>query len=158
MLFAKALAVAAMTAGVVSATYANGTVVYTTDIYTAYTTVCPEATSLTFNGVTYAVTESTTLTITNCPCTVVKPVTTSSTVICSTCAPTAPVYVNSTTAAITAPAAPATTSMAVVGTTSAITSTGAAATTSPFAGGANKAVVISGGSLAGLIGFAAYFL
>lgn len=38
----------------------------------AYTTYCPEATQITHNGVTYTITEATTLTITNCPCTVTK--------------------------------------------------------------------------------------
>jgi hypothetical protein len=44
-----------------SATYpnypTNQTVVYTTEVHTAYTTVCPAATELTFNGVTYTATE-----------------------------------------------------------------------------------------------------
>jgi len=35
----------------------NGTVVYTTEVHTAYTTVCPAATELTFNGHTYTATE-----------------------------------------------------------------------------------------------------
>lgn len=32
-------------------------VTYTTEIYTEYTTVCPSATTLSFNGVTYTVSE-----------------------------------------------------------------------------------------------------
>jgi hypothetical protein len=35
----------------------NETVVYTTEVHTAYTTVCPASTQLTFNGVTYTVSE-----------------------------------------------------------------------------------------------------
>ncbi|TVY29520.1 Clock-controlled protein [Lachnellula hyalina] len=55
------------------AAYNNGTV-YTTEIVTALTTYCPAATEITQNGVTYTITEATTLTITNCPCTVINPV------------------------------------------------------------------------------------
>ncbi|KHJ35442.1 putative mmc protein [Erysiphe necator] len=71
--------------------------VYITEVHTAYTTYCPTSTELVYNGVTYTATESTTITITNCPCTVVKPVITSSSVLCLTCNnayPTAPVYGN----------------------------------------------------------------
>jgi hypothetical protein len=50
------LAVLAASAVAVSA-YSNGTVVYTTDIVTAYTTYCPEATSITLGESTYTVTE-----------------------------------------------------------------------------------------------------
>lgn len=138
-----ALAALAATA---SAHY-NGTVVYTTEVHTAYTTVCPASTELTFNGVTYTATESQTLTITNCPCTVVKPVTTSSVV-----APTnPPVYTNATTAAPTA--AP---TKGSVGTT-VVPSAGP--TTTPIeASNGNKAFALSGASLAGLLGLAAYLL
>ncbi|EME80958.1 uncharacterized protein MYCFIDRAFT_183196 [Pseudocercospora fijiensis CIRAD86] len=47
---------------------------YTTEVVTQLTTYCPQATQITHGGVTYTVTEATTLTITNCPCTVTKPV------------------------------------------------------------------------------------
>jgi len=53
--------------------YDNGTV-YTTQIVTALTTYCPAATQITHNGQTYTITEATTLTITDCPCTLTKPV------------------------------------------------------------------------------------
>jgi len=39
-----------------TASYTNGTVVYTTEVHTAYTTVCPASTELTFNGITYTAT------------------------------------------------------------------------------------------------------
>jgi len=130
-----------------SASYYNGTVVYTTEVYTAYTTVCPASTELTFNGVTYTATESTTLTITNCPCTVVKPVTTSSVV-----APP-PVYTNATTAV---PTAPATTTKGAVGTT--VVPTSKPSSTPIEASSGNKAFAFSGASLAGLLGLAAYLL
>jgi hypothetical protein len=41
-------------------------------VVTALTTFCPYATKLTHNGITYTVTEATTLTITDCPCTVTR--------------------------------------------------------------------------------------
>jgi hypothetical protein len=50
----------------------NGTVAYTTIVTTAYTTYCPYATEVVQNGKTYTVTEATTLTITDCPCTLTK--------------------------------------------------------------------------------------
>lgn len=72
--------------------------VYITEVHTAYTTFCPSSTELVYNGVTYTATESTTITITNCPCTVVKPVVTSTSVFCLTCnnASPTPVYGNTT--------------------------------------------------------------
>ena len=59
-------------------------VVYTTEVVTAITTYCPEATTITYGESTYTVTEATTLTITDCPsgCTIKVPVTTVSSVIC----------------------------------------------------------------------------
>ncbi|KAK3672231.1 hypothetical protein LTR78_007984 [Recurvomyces mirabilis] len=74
----------------------NGTApVYVTEVVTAFTTFCPEATLLTHGGSTYTVSQATTLTITNCPggCTVTKPVYSSVVTACSTCssAPVAPV-------------------------------------------------------------------
>jgi hypothetical protein len=135
----------------------NETISYTTEIHTAYTTVCPASTQLTFNGVTYTVSESTTLTISNCPCTIVKPITTSSVVYCSTCAPSsAPVYANTTTPAVATTAA-ATPTKGSVGTTSAKASASATPSTIT-ASGANKAMAFSGFSLAGLLALAAYVL
>jgi hypothetical protein len=54
MQFSLAFAVAAM-ASIASAGMSSN-VTYTTVIVDTFTTVCPEATSLTFNGVTYTVT------------------------------------------------------------------------------------------------------
>lgn len=143
-------AVIALAATVVSAgAYKNETVVYTTEVHTAYTTVCPASTQLTFNGVTYTATASTTLTITNCPCTIVKPVTTSAVVAPSA----APVYPNGTTPAVTTSVPAATTA---VGTTS-VKGT-ATPTPSTITAGGNKAFALSGASLAGLLGLAAYVL
>ncbi|KAH6874077.1 hypothetical protein B0T10DRAFT_499423 [Thelonectria olida] len=47
---------------------------YTTEVVTALTTYCPGATTLTYNDKTYTITQETTLTITDCPCTISKPV------------------------------------------------------------------------------------
>lgn len=55
-------------AGSAVAAFSNDTVV--TEVVTAYTTYCPEPTEITQNGKTYTVTEATTLTITDCPCTI----------------------------------------------------------------------------------------
>ncbi|CAD0013215.1 unnamed protein product [Aureobasidium pullulans] len=63
-----ALAASASAAYINGTAPANGTV-YTTEIVTALTTYCPAATT---NGKTYTVSSATTLTITDCPCTVVK--------------------------------------------------------------------------------------
>jgi len=145
----SAVAVLAL-AATATASYSNETVVYTTEVHTAYTTVCPAATELTYNGVTYTATESETLTITNCPCTIVKPVTTSSAV-----APTyTPVYptANATTVVPVPTTYPAGTAAPTVAPT---------ATPSPSpitANGAGKTMALSGASLAGLLGLAAFLL
>jgi len=155
-------AVIALAASTVSAGYAhgNGTVVYTTEVHTAYTTVCPASTELTFNGITYTAHESTTLTITNCPCTVITPVTTTAVVSSVPTAvpsiPTkAPVYPNGTTPAATTPPPSKPTS---VGTTSAIVGLPSATPSTISASSGNKAFAFSGASLAGLLGLAAYVL
>lgn len=145
------VALVAAFAAAASATYTNGTVVYTTEVFTAYTTVCPAATELTFNGKTYTATTSTTLTITNCPCTVIKPVTTSAVVAPSS----VPVYVNTTTPAVVATTPVVATT--AVGTTS-VKTTSTPVPSTITASGANKAMAFSGASLAGLLGLAAYLL
>jgi hypothetical protein len=146
-------AIAALVA-TASAAYTNGTVVYTTEVFTAYTTVCPAATELTFNGKTYTATTSTTLTITNCPCTVIKPVTTSSVVVAPSSPAAPPVYANTTTPAV--PTTPVATKTPV-GTTS-IKSSPTAVPSTITASGAGKAMTFSGASLAGLVAAAAYLL
>jgi hypothetical protein len=149
MQFTSALAVAAL-ASTAAAWYpasnsSSVTVDYVTDVVTSYTTYCPEATTLTYNSVTYTITEPTTLTVTNCPCTIVKPVTTSSVVYCNTCATTSvPVYYNTTTPGS-------------VGTTSVKASATPTPSTITTSGG-NQVLALSGASLAGLLGLAAYVL
>jgi hypothetical protein len=130
--------------------WASSNVSYTTEVVTAFTTYCPEATTLSFNGQNYTVTESTTLTITNCPCTVSKPVYTTSSVVCTTCAPTtAPVYSNTTSPASTAPTVPLSTGA---------TSASATPTPSTITSNGGKVMAVSGAGLAALLGLAAYVL
>jgi len=86
------------------------------------------------------VTEATTLTITNCPCTITKPVTTQTYA--------APTYANT-----TAPAP--TKSVTKVGT---ISATGTSGPTTLATAGAGKAAALSGGALAGVLGLAAFIL
>ncbi|KAF7855450.1 hypothetical protein EAF04_010192 [Stromatinia cepivora] len=139
-------------------------VVWVTDVVTAFTTVCPMATTLSFNGVTYTATESETVTISNCPCTISKPVYTTSSVICNDCsaastapassaAPTAPVssgpaYGNST--------APAPTTAA--GTTPAASKPSATGPLTVSANNGNRVVALSGASIGGLLAAAAAFI
>ncbi|MCJ1470237.1 hypothetical protein MMC07_008882 [Pseudocyphellaria aurata] len=77
-------------AALVAGASAWDNVTYTTEIVTAYTTFCPSPTAITHGTHTYTVTEATTLTITNCPCTLTKPVYTAPIVYCSTCPHTSP--------------------------------------------------------------------
>jgi len=126
MQFTK-LAIVAGLAACVSA-WSNETWVTTT--VDVFTTVCPFATHMTFNGVTYTATASETVTVTNCPCTVsFKP----------THTPVVPVGT-----AVTTP---------VVGTVAPTTTKHAS-----FTGAANRAAAGSAAGLAGLLGAAAYFL
>jgi len=146
--------VAALLAVVVvaSASYSNQTIVYTTEIVDVYETICPASATITYGGVTYinTKTESATVTITNCPCTVSKPVYTTSSVHCNTCAipTTAPVYPNST--------VPTSAPGGAVGTTYA-PSASPSGSPIPPASGASK-MAMSGAGLAGLLGLAAFFL
>ncbi|GME71363.1 unnamed protein product [Ambrosiozyma monospora] len=72
------------------AAYSNGTVstiTYETtvdEVVTAFTTYCPEATEITTNGKTITVTGATTLTITDCPCTIKSTITTEKVTTCPT--------------------------------------------------------------------------
>jgi hypothetical protein len=79
----SAAAVLAAAAGA-SAGYAHGNVTYTTVVVEEIVTYCPEPTTLTHGDHTYTVTAPTTLTITDCPCTISKPVYTTSYVVCPT--------------------------------------------------------------------------
>ncbi|KAI3398211.1 hypothetical protein diail_9688 [Diaporthe ilicicola] len=148
----SAAAVLAVAAG--ASAFEN--VTYTTEVVTALTTFCPAATTLTHAGTTYTVSSATTLTITDCPCTITKPVTTQTSVACVTCAvPSPPVYPNG-----TAPAAVPTSAPVGTGGGSIPTTTGSSPeATSPIAtAGAGRAAALSGAGLAGVLGLAAFFL
>ncbi|KAF2495144.1 hypothetical protein BU16DRAFT_539141 [Lophium mytilinum] len=158
-------ATAALVAGV-SANYGYGNftaspVSYVTETYVDYTTVCPEATTLTIGESTYTVTEATTLTITACSCTLTKPVYTSLVTSCSTSAASAAppaVYTSVAPASSPAPYYPIGT-----GSTPAYTPkpTGTGAYTAPiatFTGAAGQVGAASGAGLAALFGLVAYVL
>ncbi|KAK6066443.1 hypothetical protein SCUP234_12103 [Seiridium cupressi] len=68
MKFVQALAPVAALFPIVSAWGETGTY-WTTVVTTAYTTYCPSPTTFVLSNVTYTATQETTLTITNCPCT-----------------------------------------------------------------------------------------
>ncbi|KAG8408571.1 hypothetical protein J3458_019602 [Metarhizium acridum] len=70
----SAVATASAIAGDFHNTTATPHVVYTTEVVTALTTYCPAPTVLTQGTKTYTVTSATTLTITDCPCTISKTV------------------------------------------------------------------------------------
>ncbi|KAH8707262.1 Clock-controlled protein 6 [Beauveria bassiana] len=76
--------VAAVLAVAAGAT-AHSNVTVTTEVVDVYTTYCPEATQITHGTKTYTVTAPTTLTISECPCTITRPVTVTSSVVCHNC-------------------------------------------------------------------------
>jgi hypothetical protein len=149
MKFAAAAVLAAV-AGVSAASNVS----YTTEIVDVYTTYCPYATEITHGGKTYTVTEATTLTITDCPCTITKPVITTSAVVCHDCPKPPPAHGNSTFipvvptgGAATTPGAPAATPTGTKG--------GEVPSEVPTAG-AGKVAALSGAGLAALVGLAAF--
>jgi len=157
MRFSAAVAVSALAAGV-SATYNYTTPSYpsyTTEVVTEYTTYCPGATEITYGGQTYTATSETTLTITNCPCTITYPVTSSVVTSCpttsvphTTYAPPPTTYAPTTSAPYTT--APYTPTTYAPSSTSVYTSTGSPIPTNA----AGKAVVGSGAGLAAIFGLA----
>jgi hypothetical protein len=66
--------VVAASAALVAGASAFGNATYVTEVVTAYTTFCPTPTKVVHGTNTYTVTKATTLVITDCPCTVTKPV------------------------------------------------------------------------------------
>lgn len=133
MKFAAATVLAA-----VAGASAASNVSYVTEVVDVYTTYCPAATEITHGGKTYTVTEATTLTITDCPCTITKPVIATSSVVCYICNSTVPAVVPSTTS-----------------TGSYATPTGSTPSEVP-ASGAGKVAALSGAGLAALVGLAAF--
>jgi len=128
----------------------NGTgVAYTTEVVTALTTYCPEATEITHNGKTYTVTSATTLTITNCPCTLTHPVT------WSTPAPATSTPYTTPAAPVKSSSAPYTWSNATATTYTPPAGTGSPATSSPakFTGAASHLSAAGAGvaAIAGLV-------
>ncbi|GJC79408.1 clock-controlled protein 6 [Colletotrichum liriopes] len=122
---------------------AHKNVTYVTEVVSSYTTYCPGPTVITHADKTYTITSATTLTITDCPCTVTKPVITSSVVnVPSTKNATIPI------------ATPVVSKTTIAG-TAAITPTKPASV--PTAG-AGKAAALSGAGLAGVLGLAAFVL
>jgi len=167
-----AIAIAALAAGV-SASYpgysAAPNVTYTTQVVTSYETYCPGPTQITYGTNTYTVTEATTLTITDCPCTVSVPVYTTSSVACSTCSSSvssaAPVYPTSVFPTSAAPAYPTANTTAVYpSSTPEVPATGgvyptSTPSTSPIpTAGAGKVAALSGAAFAGLVGLVAFAL
>jgi len=149
MRFSAAVAVSALAAGV-SASYNYTAPSYTTEVVTEYTTYCPGATEITYGGQTYTATSETTLTVTNCPCTVTYPVTSST--------PASPTYVPPPSTYVPPPYTNA---------TSVYTPTPAPSSPAPYTptgspvaptNAANKAVAGSGAGLAAVLGFVAYVL
>ncbi|KAI0456910.1 hypothetical protein F5B21DRAFT_501910 [Xylaria acuta] len=164
-----AIAAAALVAGV-SASYpaysAAPNVTYTTQVVTSYETYCPGPTQITYGTNTYTVTEATTLTITDCPCTVSVPVFTTSSVVCSTCSSSSvsvsvPAYPT-----VSVPAYPPANSSAVYPTPTPEVPAGTGGvyptttpSTSPIpTAGAGKVATLSGAAFAGLMGLVAFAL
>lgn len=133
---------------------------YVTQTVTAYTTICPAATTIVHGSNTYTATANQTLTLTNGPYTIVKPVHTTSIVVCKSC-PTGtasagyPVYTNGTGPTYYPPGAPAPT-LNIVQTFAPHSPT--AAPTPLQANSGNKVFAFSGASLAALVGVAAFIL
>ncbi|GAO18470.1 uncharacterized protein UV8b_07280 [Ustilaginoidea virens] len=137
------LAFLAAAAGVSAHSSFNGTVV--TEVVSSYVTYCPGPTQITHGNKTYTVTEATTLTITDCPCTIHRPVVTTPVVVCNTCGVNYP----NTTAPIVNPPASATPTKGT---------TAPSVTPAVPTAAAGKVVALSGAGLAGIVGLAAFVL
>ncbi|RCI09310.1 hypothetical protein L249_1554 [Ophiocordyceps polyrhachis-furcata BCC 54312] len=152
-------AVLAVAAGASAQYGGNATVV--TEVVDVYTTYCPGPTQITHGSKTYTVTAPTTLTITDCPCTITKPIMTTSAVICHTCAGN---YNNGTgTGTMVNPTAtpPSATVIPPGATATGPAGTNPGATQAPTAvptAGASKVAIFSGAGLAGVVGLAAFML
>ncbi|KZZ89140.1 hypothetical protein AAL_07788 [Moelleriella libera RCEF 2490] len=140
MKYAAALIAAAVGANA----WKNATVV--TEVVSSYVTYCPGPTQITHGTKTYTVTKPTTLTITDCPCTITKPVVVTSSVVCKNCPPphSQSNYPNATTPITNGPKPVP-------------TQTGSGVVPVPTAG-AGKIAALSGAGLAGVVGLAAFVL
>ncbi|KAG5978726.1 hypothetical protein E4U55_006025 [Claviceps digitariae] len=124
----------------------NGTLV-TTEVVDQYVTYCPGAMKITHGHKVYTMTKPGTLTITDCPCTITRPVLTTSTVICHDNNCSAPT------------SAPTDTPVVVSPTGGMITPSKSAPSSPPQpTSGAGKVVGLSGAALAGIVGLAAFIL
>jgi hypothetical protein len=152
MKFAAAAVIAAV-AGV----SAHSNVSYTTEVVDVYTTYCPYATEITHGGKTYTVTEATTLTITDCPCTITKPVITTSAVVCHDCVKPPPAHGNNSTWVPVVPTGgAATTPGAPVSTPTKGSGSGGESPSEVPTAGAGKVAALSGAGLAAIVGLAAF--
>ncbi|TKA79108.1 hypothetical protein B0A49_01831 [Cryomyces minteri] len=133
---------------------------YVTEVVTAYTTYCPYATSVVVNNKTYTVSSATTLTISNCPCTITHSSASSTPVapISTATAPVLPTYVASTGAPQNSSVIQPTIPMSVP---SSLQSVKATATASASSSKTSPAVAVSTGaagrvgiSIGGLVGAA----
>jgi len=140
--------------------YGNATSYTTTEIVHELTTYCPYATQITQGGKVYTVTEATTLTIKECPCTLTHTYTSAPVTKTPVVVSPPPVYTLSTsTPCPTGTGVPtsygnATTASAP---TYAASSSHPTASTPVYQGSANRATV-AGGALAGLLGAVAFLL
>jgi len=149
-----------------SAPNATASDVYVTEVVTAFTTFCPEATLLTHAGSTITVSQATTLTITNCHggCTIthlsssstpVAPVSESSTLVpytsvsaSSSASPVAPVSYSSAPVIAPYPSSNGTTPAGPTGTAAASGTSSATSSSVPYTGAATKLNVAGAGLLA----------
>jgi hypothetical protein len=127
----------------------------------AITTYCPYATEIVHGGKTYTVSSATTLTITDCPCTLTYPIWTSTTTSCSLVVnllrgkTISNIFRSRTSPAATWPAVVPTTSAAAVYSAATYAPT-TSAVVGVFTGAASANMV--GGALAGVVGVAAMLL
>lgn len=150
----SAVAILALAASA-SAAYSNETAVaYTTEVVTNYVTYCPVATTLTYGHVTYTASESETVTIPG-TYTVVKPVYSTSAVYCNSCKPTYTPVAYPTANATTVKPVPTTYPAGTAAPTIAPTAT---PSPSPITSSGASKFALSGASLAGLVGIAAFLL
>jgi len=144
--------VAVLAAAVAGAHAYGKNVTIVTEVVDKYVTYCPEPTEITHGDKTYTVTEPGTVTITDCPCTITKPVVEETHEVCYDCPekpekPEVPeVPVETPTVLPPAPTGGVTQ-----------TPTGGAPEPVPTAG-AGKAAALSGAGLAGVVGLAAFIL
>ncbi|KAH8169200.1 hypothetical protein LIA77_11326 [Sarocladium implicatum] len=141
--------VAAVLAAAATGAHAYGkNVTYVTETVDSYVTYCPLPTEIVHGDKTITVTEPGTITITDCPCTVTKPVVEETHSVCYDCPekPEAPPAPPAETPVVPPPAG-----------TGGVTPTGEAPPSVPTAG-AGKAAALSGAGLAGVVGLAAFIL